>query len=121
MVNDNTTEPWALTEDVIFGGQRYVIRWVVHGHYYAEAMAFWLEDPTERPEDIPADSLREFSAIVKWDECIDWRIGDDGYLHTCAPIYVVALCGAMTHVQNRGLEILAEREKMASLGLGKWD
>lgn len=102
----STADPWTFAEEVMFGEQRYFIRWVVKGHYYTEVAAFWMEDPDERPEDMPPDARPEFTATVKWDECADWRVGDDGYLHTCAPDVVAAMCGAMVYVQTRGLQVL---------------
>jgi hypothetical protein len=117
----STADPWSFAEEVMFGEQRYLIKWTAKGHYYMDVATFWLEDESERAEDLPADALPDFTAVVKWDECGDWRLGDGGYIHTCSPDRVESLCGAIAYVQRRGLKILEAREALAARGLAKWD
>lgn len=119
-VEVSTADPWTFAEEVLLGEQRYLVRWTVKGHYLAESAAVWIEDDTMRAEDVPADDTPQFTVTVKWDGCCDWRFSDDGYLHTCDPTHVAALCGAVVYVQTRGLQVLEARADDHRLGIGKW-
>ena len=109
-------DPWEFCEDVAFDDYRYLFRWKVSGHFYADVRAFAVEEPADMEAGpIPDDETPAFQVTVKWDGCCDWRIAtpDDsaegGYLHTCSPEEVAALAGAMVYVQRHGLDMLEAR------------
>lgn len=111
----SSDDPWSFAEEVAFGECRYLMRWLVKGHYLAEVAAIDLE-PDEDAADVNCDVPPMFCVTVKFDGCCDWRFApmdddaDDGYVHTCDPEHVAALAGAMVYAQRRGLQVLEARE-----------
>ena len=105
-----TANPWVFAEEVAFGERRYLLRWTIKGHYLACVEAHDLEG--DAAEDVPPDARPTFAATVKWDGCADWRLGDDGYVHTCIAEAVVAFAGAMAYVHSQGGSVLSAREEI---------
>lgn len=107
----STANPWVFSEDVAVGDARYLMRWSINEHYFAEVAVSEM-GPDQTIEGVTSGQDPDFSAMVKWDGCTDWRLGDH---HTCDPEHVKALCGAMVYVQTRGLQVLEARQELAAL------